>query len=356
MKKRISLILCAIATLIYVGCEDENNGPKTSIETGATLTAPMGSDLTYHVYVDLSEGTMTSVDIFTWDLAFENDGEAIRSNTAKKVAIAVPESSDFDEVTTDEGLTYSYDSSDGDLEETALSGWEIDQPYIIDLGLDANGNVLGFKKFMITAKTASTVTIQFADLDGANQASQEITLADGNFTFFSLMNEETVSVEPESWDLVLTAVTLRTGTPCSVLGESASPGVNCDIYRVGASAITNTYEGVEVAVDNPFSDLEDDDDPEAEINQQTIESSNYEAITLSSFSSLGSSSSADAIGRGWFQILEPHRNGIYAVYSFITYIVQDVDGNYYKLRFLAYKGGDNAENGYPTFEYELLAD
>lgn len=356
MKKRFTILLSFLTVALINSCDDDGGGSSVTVETGSTLTAAMGSDLYNQIYIDLSTGEMTSIDVASWDLAFENDGDAIRCNTAKKMAVAFPDETDFDAVTDDADLTYAYDDSDASLTGTALYGWETNQPYIIDLGLDINGNTIGTKKIMITAKTTTTVSIQFADLDGSNAQTADITLGEGNFTYYSLINAQTVSVEPASWDIVMTAVTLRTGAVCSALGASAVPGTNCDIYRVGASAITNTYDGVAVAVDNPHADLEEDDDPDAEINQQTIESSNYADLTLADYTTLGASTEADAIGRTWFQILTPHSSGVYAVYSFITYLVKDTDGNYYKLRFLAYKGGDNAENGYPTFEYALMTE
>ncbi|MEN7550020.1 HmuY family protein [Rapidithrix thailandica] len=356
MKTPITLFLYLLSTLFLYGCKDKEVDPSDNFETGTTLTAAMGDDLARQVYIDLSEGKMTSIAVNTWELAFEKEGNAIRTNSAKKVAIAIPATTNFDEVTDDEGLDYAYDSSDGDLGTTALNGWETNQPYVINLGIDENGNNLGTKKFRITAKNSTSIAIQFAELDGSQSQNVNIDFDEGNFTFYSLINAQKVVVEPARWDLVLTAVSLRTGAPCASMGAGAKPGVNCDIYRLGASAMTNTYQGVQVAVDDPFEELKKDDDPEAEKNQQTIESSNFDDLGISDFNTLGASSSADAIGRTWLQILEPHSSGVYKVYDFITYIVKDTDGNYYKLRFLAYKGGDNAENGYPTFEYELLAE
>ena len=125
---------------------------------------------------------------------------------------------------------------------------------------------------------------------------------------------------------------------------------------MAASVVTNNHSGVLVAKDDPFIDLEQNDDPESEKNKQTIESSNFDNLLISDFNTIGGAEAADAIGRSWLQILQPHSNGIYKIYDFIPYIVQDQDKNYYKLRFLAYRGGDNAENGFPTFEYELLTE
>ena len=125
-----------LAALFFAGCSDDDPAPGDNIQPGATLTAEMGADLSQQVYVDLSEGSMTSVDVNIWELAFENNGNAIRTNTAKRVAVATPTESNFDDVTSDVGLVYTYDSEDGDLNATALAGWQTNTPYIVDLGVD----------------------------------------------------------------------------------------------------------------------------------------------------------------------------------------------------------------------------
>lgn len=353
---RNQFYLGLLTAMFLVGCGDDDPDPVDNIQLGATLTAEMGSDLSKQVYVNLSEGTLTSVDVNTWELAFENNGNAIRTNTAKRVAVARPTETDFADVTSDAGLAYAYDSEDGNLSTTAFAGWQANTPYIVDLGIDENGNALGKKKIMVTTTSSSSVSIQLANLDGSSEATSTISLGSGDFTFFSLMNDQTVTVEPENWDFVLTGISVRTGAPCVSLGPGAQPGINCDIYRLAASAMTNHYSGVEVAKDDPFASLEQSDDPAAEKNQKTIDDSNFEALALSDFNTIGGSTSGDAIGRSWLQILLPHSAGVYEVYDFITYIVKDQDDNYYKVRFLAYKGGDNAENGNPTFEYELITE
>ncbi|MDN5202751.1 HmuY family protein [Fulvivirgaceae bacterium BMA10] len=353
---RNQFLPCLIAITLLFSCGDDDTGPRKTIELGATLTAEMGADLSNRVYIDLSTGTMSTVSVNTWELAFEKNGNAIRTNTAKKVAVATPSETSFDDVTSDAGLVYAYDTEDGNLNTTALAGWETNRPYIIDLGVDENGNALGKKKIMITTSSTTNVSIQTADLDGTNAATNNISLDAGNFTYFSLISEQKVTVEPGSWDFVLTGTSVRTGAPCVALGGGAQPGINCDIYRLAASALINAYDGVQVAKDDPFHNLEQNDEPDSEKNQKTIASSNFEKLGLTDFNTIGASANANAIGRSWLQILQPHRNGIYKVYDFITYIVKDQDGNYYKLRFLAYKGGDNAENGNPTFEYELITE
>lgn len=355
---RIHLLsICLLFSLAWTGCsKDEPATPVDQVNLGSTLTAAMGSNLAQQIYVDLSTGETTSVKVNTWELAFENNGNAIRTNSAKKVAAAVPTETDFSSVSSDAGLVYSFDSEDGDLDKTALGNLKINQPYIIDLGIDENGNTLGKKKFQITARNANGVSLEFADLDGGANTTRTLEWDEGNFTFYSLINDQKVAVEPADWDVALTAVSVRTGAPCFALGGGAMPGINCDIYRLAASAMTNSFDGVAVAKDDPFHDLEQNDDPVSEKNKKTIEDSNFNNLKKSDFNALGSSGAADAIGRSWLQILQPHSNGVYKIYDFITYIVKDKDDNYYKIRFLAYKGGDNAENGHPTFEYELLTE
>ncbi len=360
MNKFHLMSVCLLFSLLWTGCE--NDDPAEPIDVvdpvnlGSTLTAAMGANLAQQVYIDLSTGETTTVSVNSWELAFEKNGTGIRTNSAKKVAVTVPSETDFASVSTDEGLVYSYDSEDGDLTTTAIGILQTNQPYIIDLGIDENGNTLGKKKFMVTGQDADQISLEFADLDGSNSVTRTMEWDEGEFTFYSLLNDKKVTVEPAEWDLVLTAVSVRTGAPCFTMGPAAMPGINCDVYRLAASAVTNSYDGVSVAKDDPFQDLEQNDDPASEKNQQTIESSNFENLKKTDFNAIGSSDAANAIGRSWLQILQPHRNGIYKIYDFITYIVKDEDDNYYKVRFLAYKGGDNAENGHPTFEYELMTE
>lgn len=351
------LAFCLLLSLLWTGCEkDDPQDPIDDVNLGATLTAAMGSNLAQQVYVDLSTGVATPVTVNTWELAFENNGTAIRTNSAKKVAVAVPAETDFAAVSSDDGLTYSYDSEDGDLSKTAFGSLSLNQPYIIDLGIDENANTLGKKKFQVTAQNTDGISFEFADLDGSNNITRTVSWSEGDFTFFSLINDEQVSVEPADWDMVLTAITVRTGAPCAALGGGAMPGINCDIYRLAATAMTNSYDGVAVAKDDPYSDLEQNDDPASEKNQKTIDDGNFDTVVISDFNALGSSTAADAVGRSWLQILQPHSSGVYKIYDYITYIIKDRDDNYYKVRFLAYRGGDNAENGYPTFEYELMSE
>ena len=172
--------------LLMMSCEEETPDPGPGVELGTTLTAEMGTDLSTQVYVNLSEGSLTSVAVNSWELAFENSGNAIRTNSAKKVAFATPAEDVFADVNSDAGLVYKYDSEDGDLSTTAFAGWEANKPYIVDLGVDANGNALGKKKIMITATSSTEVSIQFANLDGSDESTNTISLSSGAFTFFLL--------------------------------------------------------------------------------------------------------------------------------------------------------------------------
>ncbi|PWJ41885.1 HmuY family protein [Sediminitomix flava] len=357
--QKFSLIALLFSALFLTSCEDEdtNTNPDNPPLLGSTLTAEMGSNLAYQVYVDLSTGEMTKVATNSWDLAIENSNKRIRTNTAKKVSAATPVEDSFVDVSSDEGLQYFYDAEDGDLDKTALAGWEESRPYILDLGIDENGNALGKIKFEIAAVNDTQVTIKFASLDGSDEQETTFDLdTDKDFTYFSFINNKSVSVAPKNWDIMLSAVTVRTGAPCAAMGPAAVPGINCDIYRLTASTVSNNYAGVSVAKDDPYAHLEVNDDPESERNQYGIEESNYDDLVLADYDKLSPSSAANAIGRSWLYILAPHSSGIFKVYDFVTYLVKDVDGNHYKLRFLAYKGGGNAENGYPTFEYSSLED
>lgn len=147
MKLLQSLVLAVFAILLLSNCTEDDPIPQDDeIELGATLTASMGSDLSTQVYVNLSEGLLTTVPVNTWEIAFENNGTAIKTNTAKKVAVTNVEGQSFEEINTDGGLVYAYDAEDGDLSNTALAGWQVNVPFILDMGIDQNGNTLGKRK------------------------------------------------------------------------------------------------------------------------------------------------------------------------------------------------------------------
>ena len=77
----------------------------------------------------------------------------------------------------------------------------------------------------------------------------------------------------------------------------------------------------------------------------------FSDITMSDVQSLSFSNHIDAIGYNWksFDL----DNTKYEVLPNRNYIIKDVEGNFYKLRFIDFFN-EQGERGYPKFEYQLL--
>lgn len=76
---------------------------------------------------------------------------------------------------------------------------------------------------MITSHSSTGASLQYANLDGTDFISTDLTFGAGDFTFYSLISQQSVSVEPDNWDFVLTGVSVRTGAPCVALGAELCP-------------------------------------------------------------------------------------------------------------------------------------
>lgn len=358
MKFLQTTIFSSILLLSLFSCDkaDESTTPPDDNIDGDIITAEITNQFTHQVFVDFNTGTTTRTEVNIWELAFNQSG-VIVANTSKKVALAMPIETDFDEITegSEKGLQFFYDDESADETLTAWNrgGFEIGKPYILSLGSDSFGKAIGYKKFIISENSASQAVIRFADLDGANEETTTIEKAAG-YVYFSAIENKTIEVEPANWDIVLKPVTVRTGQPCFTMGDQAIPGVNCDIMRLNTSVILNqngNVKGVKTTKEE-FADLERGDDPKSEINNLGIEDSNFDEVTAASLSGLEFTSRGDVIGNEWFHILDPHREGVYKVYSHITFVVNDEEGNHYKVRFLTYT--KDGQNGYPTFEYQIV--
>ncbi|OHX66665.1 HmuY family protein [Flammeovirga pacifica] len=357
MKLFNTTIFSSLLLLSLFSCneaDDSNTIPPDDNVDSKIITAELTGQLSNQVYVDLNTGETSTVEVNTWEIAFDQNGTII-SNSGKKVALAMPLETDFDEINEEsvQGLQLFYDDETADLTLTAWNknNFELNTPYILDLGINGLGKVIGFKKFIISENSSSQVVIKFADLNGENEATTTIEKSAG-FVYFSAVENKVNEVEPSKWDIVLKPVTVRTGAPCSALGPGAMPGINCDIMRLNASVIINQNGLVKGAKSSNFPDLEANDDPEHEINKLTIEDSNFDEITASNVNDIEKTTQGNIIGKEWFHIQTPHRDGVYKVYSHITFVVNDEEGNNYKLRFLTYS--KDGQNGYPTFEYQLI--
>ncbi|MCI9843954.1 HmuY family protein [Flavobacterium pectinovorum] len=334
-----------------------------SIQVNFNETASLGNALAplvggptepNQVFVDLSSGKMTAVPRVSWDLGFYSgtDFRVIINHTVRMTAKQTT-STNIDEVQAEDatmlvdgyGSLTQIDDPAGDLTKTAIaeiSATDADNKvYVINMGSNpgtvdpkvgsegtGTGPARGWKKVRIL-RSGNDYKVQYADI--AATTHEEIIVSKNaayNFTFLSLLNKKTVSVEPQKtqWDITFTSFTNTAGPNPYNFADFILNNVKggAKAYQVLTTAFT--YDAFALAnVDNTkFTD-----------DQRNI-GSNWRGTVASG--------TTDANG---------NPVSSFNARSDRFYVVKDSAGNVYKVRFTA---GVNAagERGYPTFQYAIL--
>ena len=358
---KLALCLCIIA---FSSCssDDDVSGPLTIVIDGASIAPEVGGpNQQNQVYIDLSTNTKTAVQRDSWDLGFYTGSDfRVTINGSIEMAAAKLSTTDINAIssTTQEvidlqpavavgtfdstNITY-VDGFDGNINDTAIapisSTDSENYVYLINLGNEVGtttpetgsvalkGEERGWKKIRIL-QDANNYVLQYADLDATTH--EEITISKDsnfNFTFFSFNTESIVNVEPASsnWDLNFTTFTDEVFAGADSYGAyfygdfvASNNLANVNIYRI------DTEENSELSYDN---------------------------FTLNDVTTSNFSNDQRSIGSSW-------RNGggpgsLPSLKDNIFYIINDTDGNLYKLKFLALTNAEG-ERGYPEFVYSLL--
>ncbi|CDF81089.1 heme-binding protein HmuY-like protein [Formosa agariphila KMM 3901] len=357
INKILTLFTC-LSILGLSSCSSNDDNSTDLIEIvidGATVTPNLGgANEPNQVYVDLSTNTTTEIARDSWDLGFSSGTEfRVVLNGSIYMATAALSATDIDAVTEDntEVLTLQeqvavgtyaaeniafVDAPNGDLSGTAIAEVTEDNNnvYLLNLGFGlsnesaATGSVAvtgesrGWKKIKIT-KSGNDYVLQYADLNATTH--QEITISknsDYNFTFFSFNTETVVDVEPKKseWDLNFTVFT-------NEIQGYGSYGYT-DFVANNLKADAKAY-----LINNEEATL------------------TYDTFTLDDVNSTLFENDQRNIGSSW-------RNGggpssLPSLKDSVFYIVQDANGNYYKLKFLALTN-ESGVRGYPEFVYSLL--
>jgi hypothetical protein len=311
--------------------EDDPVPPYQSPAGVTTNMAAMGPTYATQWFYDLGTDSFIKVTPReNWDLAFQcGDNEFhIFTNLAKRMSVANSGTTNFNSVTSDAGLVYRFDRSEGYIDSLAIGDWgnfnagnaiSYHWVYVIDRGITTVGTNIGKKKMQVIGLVAGTYQIRFANLDGTNDQVVSVTKdADKNFVYISFNGSgSAVDIEPDKydWDLVFTQYTAKV--------EQQGTGIIED-YSVNGVLI-NPYN-VEVAHDftKPFFDI------------------TYNDLTTYTYSRLW-----DAIGYDWKWY--DFDNMVYVIEPGRTYIIHSTEGDYYKLRFTSFVN-ELGEKGYPQFE------
>lgn len=359
---KLALCLCIV---IFSSCEKDDgpSGPIDIIIEGAAIAPEVGGpNQPNQVYIDLSTNTSTVVRRDSWDLGFYSGSKfRVALNGSIKMAAAEISTTDINAVnsTTQEVIDLQpiakvgifdsenlpfVDAFDGNINGTAIN--EIsnvdseNKVYIIRLGdeigtatattgsLELTGEERGWRKIRIL-KDGNNYKLQYAELD-ATTYNEVIISKDSNynFTFFSFNTETVVAVEPMAthWDLNFTAFTDEV---------FFGPGNSAGAYYYGDFVASNNKSNV--------SAYRIDTEESTELS--------YDNFTLADVSMSSFSTDQRSIGKSW-------RNGgapgvLPTLKDNVFYIINDTDGNLYKLKFLAMFNEDG-QRGYPEFVYSLL--
>jgi hypothetical protein len=322
MKQIIVLIFLSLLT----GCfpEDEHIVPLD-----IDIVEIPYSMYDYQVWFSLKDMSVKSHNSFLdWDLGFESNGSGhhIILNTSRFMYAGNTGSADFYGITSNICDTMIYDDSGGDLNKTAIGSWaDFSNPdnqvfpkdvYIIDLGSDNNGTPYGFRKIVFEIFQNDTYYIHFSNLDGSDEHYFQInTDPERSFTLFSFRNGGSITpVQPvnSEWDLCFTQYSTILFDDYNV----ATPYLVRGVYL--------NSEGTTAAKDtiNSFYD-----------------------ITASDVGNYTFSPLQDAIGYEW----KDFKNDSYKINPGIFYIIKDMRGSYYKLKFTGYYN-ISGERGYPSFQ------
>lgn len=321
MKKWIFIALLPIVSACF---KKELPVPKpvsAQVPGATTSQVVIGSDYANQIYYDLETNTIIRQNNReVWDLAFEagDNGFHVLLNESRVMAAAISPETDITALTSDAGLTYTWDYHTGNLDSTAIGDWQsLGKVYAIDLGTSLLGVNMGKKKLKIVSVSATEYEIQFADLNSSSIKTYTVPKSStAGFTYLSMTgNGSILDVEPDkgTWDLLFTNYchVFDAHTPYSVVG-----------------VLSNRY-GVKVQeVSIPFADLKYSD----------ILDANFE-------------NRINVIGYDWK--VYDFDTGIYTVKSNRTFIVKTVNGRYFKMRFIDFYD-DNGVKGAPKFDLQEL--
>lgn len=217
------------------------------------------TDTSGQVFYSLKHRKVVSANsVNDWDLAFEcrENHYTILVNSARGMAAHNTEIGDFGVSLSPDNLQWTFDHPDSEINKTAIGVWgdfeggspvSYRQLYVLNLGVDQNGNQLGYKKFLIGGYTDGNYLVRFSDLDGSNEGLKLIPKDERyNFTYLSFKNNgQIVEIEPlkDDWDLCYTPY-------ADSLVKPVSPEVRVlqDQFALYHGIISNPYNR-EVALD-----------------------------------------------------------------------------------------------------------
>lgn len=331
-------LIYILIPFVFISCIPEDT-PVAPYDRGDVVIAEVGMGSLYEkqLYFSFAEDTIVAEnDITAWDLGFACDyHHHIIINFATSAKIYNLGKVDFESVTQEDvdaigDSLFSYDNQFGKIDSTAIGEWWNNESnqiiskndvYILNRGNNAKAKKLGIYKLQIRGFDGNKYKIRYANIKDNLIIEAEVEKNPNyNYVYYSITTEETLMLEPtkNSWDILFSK-------NMDLLYTNEG-----DALWYSVSSVLINGNGVEAAL---------------------IISDDYESIDISVTDTLAFSTYKNAIGHEWkWYDLE---GGSYTVQNNRIYIIKDVRGFYYKLRFIDFYN-DSGEKGYPKFEYKLL--
>ena len=306
--------------VLFSAClKDELPAPIQPRGEGRSVQVCMGSGYQDQLWLDLGTATVVATNPKTaWDLAFESaaDGWRVMLNGSRLMtawnlgAVEIEQPSD----TNGMGAARRIDAPSGDPDSTAFGDWRgASDVHVIDLGYNALGQSLGLRKVRMTSVSSTAFVFDIARMDGTDV--QSITVpkdATRSFTYYNFASG-VLPIEPVTgtWDLVFTQYTHQFYEPFL---PYIVTGVLSDRGHVRIARIANA---------------------------------DFVSISLADTLAHPFSARRDAVGYDWKAY--SFVSSSYTVDASITYIVEDAEGYFHKVRFLDFYS-DQGVVGCPLFE------
>jgi hypothetical protein len=363
MKSLTIIFAASLFTLTSCSSDDSTNTDNTGPALGSIVQPAIGGpNEPNQAFVDFSSGESVSVQRTAWDLGFYSGSDfRVVLNGSLKMAVKQLETTNIDEIQqADPAVAVSFatlaslgyaDNPSGVLtgngggEGTAIAeisaNDDDNKVYLVNMGLGLQTNVpavgsvnvdgapRGWKKIRIL-RSGNDYKLQYADINATTH--QEVTISKNpeyNFTFFSMVNNTEVMVEPKKtdWDLNFTTFT------------NYYPYMGAEVlYPFADYTLLNTKGGTRM-----YEIISDD----ANGGETAYLAFELAGVDNSKFAA----SANDHRFINWRTEAGP--NTSMSVRTDRFFVIKDTEGNLYKVLFRALKN-DAGVRGYPIFEYKLL--
>ena len=314
-----SLVYCIIILGVFTACEKDEI-PVAKLDRGNTITQSVNeSTYTNQLYFDLETNSFVkSIEKLDWDIAFGcgEHHELILSNTSKSVSVAKIANSNFEDITSIDGLEFVFESSTGHPDSTAFDNWNYTDVYIIDFGYNDAGIPQGHGKLKLISNSESEVSFEYGLLDDITPKNIILTKDDDyNAIFFSIKNQSIVEVEPPKadWDLCFTQY----------------------IYYFHTFETHYLVSGVLLN--------------RSGVMAYHHESKDYTNLSFNDLDPNDFTANLDAVGYDW----KVFSGGTYTTFSDYNYMIQSTEGFYFKLHFIDFYN-DQGEKGFAKFEFQKI--